>query len=317
MRVGQFLGLFREAFREWNEDRAPRLGAALAYYTIFSIAPLLVIVIAICAQVFGDDAARRHIRDEIETMVGRPAAEAVEDMLRHAHGKGSGPWATGLGVVTLLFGALGVFVQLQDALNTVWKVEPKPGRGWLHMLRDRALSFAMVLGTGFLLLVSLVASTVLQAVRTFGDHLFEPAHLPGGLSIWQTANAVLSFAFITVLFAMIYKILPDVRIRWRDVWAGALIATVLFTIGKYLIGLYLGRAGVTSAFGAAGSLVIVLVWVYYSSQILLYGAEFTRVYARHIGDHVGPASYAVMVSAPEPPRQRLANRADVGSADRE
>lgn len=285
--------IVRETYEGWSEDNAASSGAALAYYTLFSIAPLLVIVIALCGIVFGPEAARGQIVKELQGNVGPTAAQAIEKMIVRTSNPGSGTVATVIGVVVLLIGAVGVFNELQADLNRVWKVQPKPGRGWLGVLKDRLLSFAMVLIIGLLLLVSMVASAALAALNQF----LPPASLPGGEILWRLINDVVSFVIITLLFAAIYKILPDIQIAWRDVWVGAVVTALLFTVGKFLIGLYLGRAGVTSAYGAAGSLVLILLWVYYSSQLLLFGAEFTRVYAEHCGTRVVPADNAVFVGS--------------------
>lgn len=275
-------------FREWSKDKVPQLGAALAYYTIFSIAPLVLIAIALAGIVFGEEAARGEIMQQISATVGPSVAEAIQAILAQAQDKATSGMATLIGVAVLLFGASGVFIQLQDALNTIWKVEAKPEGGIWSLVRDRLLSFTVVLGTGFLLLVSLVASAALAALSKY----FTPADLPGGAFAWQTLNNLLSFALVTVLFAFIYRVLPDVHVGWRHVWTGALIAALLFTVGKYVIGLYLGRSGTASAFGAAGSLVVILVWVYYSAQILLLGAEVTRSHALYQGAQIEPKANA-------------------------
>jgi membrane protein len=280
------IGLFQETYEEWSEDKAPRLGAALAYYSIFSIAPLLILVIAAAGMLFGKEAAGGAVQDEIQNFLGLAAATAIEEMIQSAAQDGhSSLLATALAVGTLMLGAAGAFVALQDALNTIWKVPPPAKRRWWVLLKERLLSFGMVLIVGFLLLISLVINTVLTAAMKFID----PSSIPGGLLIWQGLNTVVSIIFITLLFALIFKILPDAPVAWSDVWAGAIVTSLLFTLGKYLIGLYLGQGSVSSAYGAAGSLVIILLWVYYSSQILLFGAEFTRVYAYRFGSHAPPA----------------------------
>jgi membrane protein len=292
--------LTKSTFHEWNEDKAPRLGAALAYYSVFSIAPLLIVAIGVAGLVFGEQAARGEIIEQIETTVGQPGAQALQDVLLQTQESGTCTLATVVGLALMLFGASGVFVQLQDALNTIWKVAPKPGRALLEIVRDRLLSFSVVLGIGFLLLVSLVISASLSALNKF----LTPESLPGGLALWQAINVVTSFALISLFFALLFKLLPDVRIPWRDVWIGAVVTALLFTVGKSLIGLYLGQSSTTSAFGAAASLVIVLLWVYYSAQILLLGAEFTRVYAAYVGSNVRPTSNAMLLA--EQPINRVA-----------
>lgn len=286
------LNLFKESFKEWKEDDALQLGAALAYYTIFSIAPLLLIVIAVAGFVWGREAVQGQIVGQVDQLIGRQGGVAIQTMIANAakQGQGSGVLATVIAAVTALFGATGVFAQLQAALNKIWNVEPKPGRGVMGFLSTRIASFGMILGIGFLLLVSLVVSAGLSAVNTWMTGL-----MPGAEVLFTILHFVVSLALITLLFAMIYRFLPDVRIAWRDVWMGALFTALLFTIGKFLIGLYLGHSSVASVFGAAGSLVIVLLWIYYSTQILFFGAEMTQVYARMRGAQIVPDRNAVKV----------------------
>jgi membrane protein len=286
--------LVKDTFNDWLEDKASQLGAALAYYSVFAIAPLLIIVLAVASLIFGQEAAQGRIVKEIEGTVGPPVAHAIQEILKNNQQTGSATLATVIGLITLVFGATGVFGQLQDALNTIWKVAPKPGRGLWGIIQDRFLSLSMVFGTGFLLLVSLVITAALSAL----NGLWTPESLPEGVGafLWHALNALISFGLITLLFAALFKFLPDVEIAWRDVWIGAALTSLLFTLGKYLLGVYLGRASVTSAYGAAGSLVIILLWVYYSSQILLFGAEFTRVYANQYGSGSKVAGNAVPVT---------------------
>jgi len=267
--------LLGETFFEWSEDRAPRLGAALAYYTVFALAPGLILIIALAGLLLGKEAAQGQIIGQVEDLVGEAGAQAVLAAIESARNAGGSLLATGLGVVTLLFGLWGVFGELQDALNTIWGVTTKSGRGVLGVIKQRFWSFTMVVGIGFLLLVSLAASAWLAAFGTFFSRL-----LPLPAALMETTNALLSFVVITFMFAVIYKLLPDVTIAWRNVWTGAAVTAVLFTIGKTLIGLYLGRSSVASVYGAAGSLIVILLWVYYSAQIVFFGAEFTKVYAR-------------------------------------
>lgn len=288
--VKDFFTLLKESFTEWREDDASRLAAALAYYTIFSLAPLLIVVIAVAGFFFGEAAVQGEIVGQIEGLVGQEGAQLIEGMVARAGRGGADIIATIVGLATLLLGSTRVFSQLQDALNTVWEVEPDPDRPLLSTVKDRLLSFSMVLGIGFLLLVSLVISAVLSALDQYLTNL-----LPGGGLILQVLNFVISFGVITLLFAMIYKALPDVEIDWDDVWVGGAITALLFVIGKFLVGIYLGRSGVASTYGAAGSLVIVLLWIYYSAQILLFGAEFTEVYARRYGTRIVPEEGAVPI----------------------
>lgn len=292
-RVKSGFAMLRETFEEWKEDEALQLGAALAYYTLFSLAPMLLVVIAVAGLVWQREAVQGEIVQQIQGLVGRQGAEAIQTMVANAgrQGRTSGILATVVAFVTVLFGATGVFSQLQSALNHIWDVEPKPGAGVRGLLRTRLLSFGMILAIGFLLLVSLVVSTALAAIGAYMTSL-----LPGGAEVLLKAlDLLLSFAVITLLFAMIYRFLPDVKIAWRDVWIGAAVTSLLFAIGKLLIGLYLGNSSVASTFGAAGSVIVLLLWIYYSTQILFFGAEFTQVYARHYGSRIVPDENAVRV----------------------
>jgi membrane protein len=284
------------------------MGAALACYSVFSIAPLVILVIAVASLVFRRDQVEYAVLHELEHTFGAPVARAIAGIVTSADQSGSTAAATALGIVVLLFGASGVFGELQDSLNSIWKVQPKPGRTWLTVIKERFISFTMVLGTGFLLLVSLVINTALTAVSNYFAHV-----LPGAW-IWQVVNQVVSFAFITGVFALIYKEVPDVKVIWRDVLVGAVPAALLFTLGKYLLGLYLGLATTTSAYGAAGSLVAFLIWVYYSAQILLFGAELARTYARKYGNGSRPADNAVGVTRETLARQGMPRTADVAAA---
>jgi membrane protein len=306
-RLKALFDLLWKTYQAWADDKAPRLGAALAYYAVFSIAPLLVIVIAICGLVLGgEEAARQRVVAQLQASAGDAAAQAIDSLLVNTSDPKAGRIATIVGAVTLLLGALGVFVQLQDALNTIWKVTPRPGRGIVGILRDRLLSFLIVLGVGLLLLAALVVSAALAAINRF----VTPDWLPGSVQLWEVVNGLVSFGFVTLFFAMLYKVLPDVKIGWADVWVGATVTAGLFTAGKFLLGLYLARAGATSAYGAAGSLVLVLLWVYYSSQIFLFGAEFTRVYADCFGRRMEPAENAVSLSQAECERQGMRRAAE-------
>jgi membrane protein len=299
--------LFKETFSEWSEDKVPRLAAALAYYTAFALAPLLLIAIAVAGLVFGREAATNQIGQQLAGLLGPTAAESVNTMVAAAGAnQGGGVLASIVGVATLLFAASGVFGELQDSLNTIWEVRPKPGQGLLATIKQRFFSFAMVLGVGFLLLVSLVLSAALAALGgvVAGDQADQSL-------IWKTINVVVSFGVTTLLFALIYKILPDVKIQWRDVWIGALVTALLFTLGKAAIGWYLGRPGTTSTYGAAGSFVALLLWVYYSAQILFFGAEFTQVYAKTYGSQIQPAENAVPVTEEVRAQQGIPRREQV------
>lgn len=280
--------VLKQTFTDWKDDKAPRLGAALAYYTVFSIAPLIVIVIAVASIWFERQAAQEQIFGQLSGLVGEQGAKGIAGLLEAADKPHEGMIASIIAGVTLVFGATGVFVQLQDALNTIWEVKPKPGRGIWGFIRQRLLSLAMVFGIGFLLLVSLVLSAGLAAAGKW----FSSA-LPGGEQLWHSLNFIISFVVIAGMFALMFKYLPDVKIAWRDVWLGAVITAFLFTVGKFGLGMYLGRSSVSSAYGAAGSLVILLLWIYYSAQILFFGAEFTQVYANRFGKKLEPAENAM------------------------
>ena len=287
IRIKPIFRLLREAFREWQQDKVSLLAAALAYYTVFSVTPLLVIAIAIAGAVFGEDAAKGEILQQINDLVGEQGAQVIEIALANANQPQLSSTASLISLVILLVGASGVFAQLQEALNTVWDVKPKSNRGIWQFVRKRLLSFSMVLAIGFLLLVSLVFSAILSGISNLEINL-----LPGWVSLLRLLNLVTSLGMISLLFALIYKYLPDVKIRWQDVWVGAIITALLFTFGKFLIGLYLGKGSLGSAYGAAGSLIIFLAWVFYSAQILLFGAEFTQVYARKYGRTIRPDRHA-------------------------
>jgi membrane protein len=268
-----FAKILKDTFSQFLEERAPRMAAALAFYTTFSLAPLLIIVVAFAGLVFGQDAAQGRLLGEIQGLVGVSGASVIQDLIASARKPASGTVAAVIGVVTLLVGATGVVSELQDSLNTIWNVESVATNGIVAIVEQRLMSFAMILGIGFLLLVSLILSAALSAATAFATQAMT---IPD--SILHLADLMLSFAAITVLFALIYKIVPDAEIRWRDVWLGAAAASLLFALGKLALSFYIARSGVESAYGAAGSLVVLLLWVYYSAQILFLGAELTQVY---------------------------------------
>lgn len=271
--------LFKETIKQYSEDKISRLAAALAYYTVFSLAPMLIIAIAIAGFVWGEEAARGQLLDEIAGLVGEDAAGMVQTMIQNAGSTGRGIVATVVGIVTLILGATGAFTQLQAALNQVWDVPEEETRGGIvGMLLSRLLSFGMVLSIAFLLLVSMVVSAAVSALSEFVVDL-----APGMNFLISALNFGLSLVIITGLFALMFKFVPDARPRWKDVWIGAIVTALLFVIGKQLIGFYLARSSTASVFGAAGSLVLILLWVYYSAQIVLIGAEFTAVYAQRYG----------------------------------
>ncbi len=282
--------LLKTTFDDWYEDRAQRMGAALAYYTIFALTPGLVIVMALAGLLLGPG-AESQIIGQIRELIGEQGAAAIEATIQSARKETLGPTGTALALIPLVFGLWGVFGELQDSLNTIWGVTPKPGRRVGDILKERFLSFAMVVGIGFLLLVSLVLSAWLAAVSAYVGRM-----LPAPAEALEAVNFVISFFVITGSFGLIFKLLPDVKVAWRDVWLGAAVTSLFFTVGKLLIGLYLGRSAVASAYGAAGSLVVIVVWVYYSAQILLFGAEFTKVWARRRGSGFVPEKTAMPVT---------------------
>jgi membrane protein len=273
--------LLKATAAEWSRDQAPRLGAALAYYAIFSLAPLLVIAVSISGFVFGREAAAGQIVGQIQGLVGPDTAMAIQTMIEKSNQPAANILATVIGIVALLFGASGVFGELQQSLNLIWDVQPKPDRGLLAAVKDKFFSFGMVLGTGFLLLVSLVISAVLAALSNVVMGL-----IPGLEVIAQVVNFLISMVVITGLFALIFKYVPDAKIAWTDVLVGASVTALLFTIGQALIGVYIGYSSLSSTYGAAASLAVILLWVYYSAQVLFFGAEFTQVYANTYGSRI-------------------------------
>jgi membrane protein len=268
-----WLDLLRAAIASWRADRAPSMGAAIAYYTVFSLAPVLILVIAIAGLVFGKAAAEGALFDQIAALVGKESAGAVQALLRSASGTASGIVATLVGLVALVLAATGVFGEVQAALNVIWKAKPSREGGLWQLVKLRRRSLALIVAIGLLLMMSLILSAALEA---FSTHL--AGILPALPSVLETLNFLLSLAMATVLFAMIFKILPDADVEWPDVWIGAATTALLFTIGRHLISLYIGTSGVSSVYHAAGTLVLLLVWIYYSAQILLFGAEFAKAY---------------------------------------
>jgi membrane protein len=293
---GNVFGLLKQTFQEWLGDKAPQLGAALAYYTVFSLAPLILVLLAIVGVIFRDDPAGawNKITEQMSYFLDSSTVQVVQNIAQKASEPGKSTIATIIGVALAIFGASGVFGQLQDALNTIWGVKAKPGGGIWGFLRSRFLSFAMVGGVCFLLLVSLTLESLLKAFSHYVQSV-----LPGGIVVALAVYLIFDFAVVVLLFAMIFKFLPDVQIQWRDVWIGAVITAILFGIGKWLLGFYLGSGAAGSAYGAASSLITLLLWVYYSSQILLFGAEFTQVYAARAGRAFKPTEYAVLVETKE------------------
>lgn len=278
MRPADLARLARSAISAWIDDRAPRMGAALAYYTLFSIAPLLLIMVSIAGLAFGEEAARGEVLAQLRELMGEQGAAAVQGLLQSVSKPAEGIVSAVVGFGALLLGATTVLAELQGALDHIWRAPPPPRGGVWKLLRTRLLSFGLVLGLGFLLIVSLVASAALAAAGRWWSAWFG-----GWLILLEVVNVAVGFVLTTTIFALIYKLLPRVRVEWRDVWVGAVVTSLLFAVGKSAIGLYIGRSGVASGFGAAGSLVVVLVWIYYSAQVFLLGAEFAHAYARAHG----------------------------------
>jgi membrane protein len=270
--------LIKETALSWSDINAPRLGAALSFYTMLSMAPLLVLCIGLAGLIFGHEAAQGRISEQVQSLLGYQGGQVVQTLVAQSSSKASGITATVIGIFMLLFGASGVFGELRDSLNLVWGVKSSSGGGLAGMIKYRFVSFAMVLGIGFLLLVSLIMNAAIAAAEKFFGH-----YLPIPAPVLHITNFAVSFLAVTVLFALLYKLVPDIHVEWQDVWIGAGVTSFLFSVGKFLIGLYLGKAAVGSAYGAAGSLVVFMVWVYYSAQIFFMGAEFTHTFAERHG----------------------------------
>jgi len=304
--------LIKTSFKEWKEDNASRLAAALAYYTIFSISPLLIIALAIAGQFIDQSVVRDQLMTQISGLVGQQGADIISTMLQNAHRPTTGLLASIFGIVTLLMGASGFFGELQGALNTIWEVTPKPNRGIWGTIKDRFFSFTMVLGLSFLLLVSLVISTALSALNNYITGNVASASILLGV-----VNFAISFGVVALIFALIFKFIPDVEIAWRDVWFGSVVTALLFMVGKTAIGIYLGTSSVASSYGVAGSLVVLLLWIYYSAQILFLGAEFTQVFADKYGRHVQPDSNAIPMSEEKRIQQGVPHEGEVKQRERE
>jgi membrane protein len=287
--------LLKETATKWLQDKCPQLGAALAYFTIFSLAPLVLVLVAVFGFVFGSsEAARDRITEQLQYFIDPSGVKVVKDIAAQTAKPNAGVVATSIGVIIALFGASGVFGQLQEALNTIWGVKPKPGSGIWSFLRARFLSFAMVGGVCFLLLVSLTMETILRGLNDYLNAL-----IPGGHILGMVLFLLLDVSVIVLLFAFIFRYLPDAKVAWRDVWTGSSLTAVLFVLGKFILAFYLGSGAAGSAYGAASSLITLLLWIYYSSLILLFGAEFTQIYANTYGSWVEPKEHAVKVEVTE------------------
>lgn len=281
--------LLKETFKEWQEDKASRIAAALAYYAVFSISPLLVIAIAIAGAFFGQEMAQDQITEQLTGLVGEDGVEPILMALNNISQPEIRGVASLISVGVLLLGASGIFAQLQDALNTVWNVKPQPGQGVWLFIRKRVSSFFMVLAIGFLLILSLVLSAVVATLSKYRTDF-----LPGSQILWENLDFIVSLGLMTFLFCLMFKYVPDVKIAWKDVFVGSIITALLFLFGKFLLGVYLSRGSLGSAYGAAGSLIVLLAWIYYSAQIILLGAEFTQVYARLYGSKIRPTKRSLV-----------------------
>jgi len=296
------------AFLEWNEDKVPRMAAAIAFYAVFSLTPIVVIGFKVAQWSFGPEIALREILDQAAFLIGKDGAEAIRVLIANAQPRAASSLATAIGLATMIFATTGMFTELKDSLNTIWEVQPKPGLGLMQMVRDRFFAFAMVLVIWFLMLVSLMTSVAMTAFTRFAS-----TYVTG----FKFVEFGLSLALITFLFALIYRVLPDVTVAWRDVWLGAIVTAGLFVAGKSLFGLYLGHSTIGTSYGAAGSLVIVILWVYYSCLILLFGAEMTQVQARLHHTPVAPTEVAVHVTEHARAQQGIPRTEDIEQAVRE
>ncbi|KAA2244634.1 YihY/virulence factor BrkB family protein [Chitinophaga agrisoli] len=296
-KIKTYWQILKQTVSDFIDDKVLKLSASLAYYTIFSVAPMLIVIIFFCDLFLGREAIEGTLYSQIKGLVGSEAAIQVQQMIRNATLSQDMSWATIVGFITLILGATGVFAEIQDSINTIWRLKSKPrkGKGFLRMLMNRLQSFSLVVSMGFILLVSLVVNGIIELFNQRLAQLF-----PGvAVFVIYLVNLLITFLVITTLFAVIFKVLPDARIRWKDVIVGAIATAILFMLGKFGIGLYLGASKVGSTYGAAGSIVIILLWVYYSAAILYFGAEFTRVHVQHFGERIYPNDYAVWVKQVE------------------
>jgi membrane protein len=287
--------VLRDSFNGFMDDRCLKLSAALAYYTVFSLAPLLVLIISVLSLFYGQEAVQGQIFSQLNGLLGNDAAKQIQDMLKSIQLSGKTNVALGVSIATLLFGATSIFIEIQDSVNMIWRVKAKPAKGWLKLIKDRLLSSSLVLSLGFLLLVSLLINGLIIAMSDILTRYVPEI----GLLLVEALNFTVSTIIITALFATIFKVLPDAKIAWKDVRWGALFTALLFMLGRYLIGLYIDTTGTSSTYGAAGSLIVILTWIYYTAAILYFGAEFTQAYANHFGIRIEPAEHAVYVEQQE------------------
>lgn len=294
-----FFTVLKNTFLSFLNDRGLKLSASLSYYTIFSLAPLLLLMISLAGFFFGREAIQGQVFNEINGLIGNSAAAQIQDIIKNMELSGKTNTALAIGIVTLFIGATSVFAEIQDSINIIWKVKAKPKRGWLKIIQDRLLSSSLIIGLGFLLIITFVINGVLLSLNQWMQSYFPDITIV----LFQIINIVISFAIITTLFGVIFKVLPDAKIAWKDVTYGAFFTSCLFMIGRYIIGLYIETTNTGIAYGAAGSLIVILVWVYYTAAILFLGAEFTRVYADFKGNIIQPASYAVVIEEREKERE--------------
>ncbi|MFD2574125.1 YihY/virulence factor BrkB family protein [Spirosoma soli] len=291
--------VLKDAFNGFMDDRCLKLSAALAYYTVFSLAPLLVLIISLTSIFFGQEAIQGQVFGQINGLVGNEAAKQIQDMIKSVGLSGKTSTALAIGIITLLLGATSIFIEIQDSVNLIWRVKAKPKRGWLKIIKDRLLSSSLIVSLGFLLVVSLIINGIILALSDFLVR-----YIPSlGVFLVSSFNFLLSTAVVTVLFGVIFKVLPDAKIAWKDVRWGALFTALLFMLGRYLIGLYIETTSTSSTYGAAGSLIVILTWIYYTAAILYFGAEFTLAYANHFGVRIEPAPYAVYIEQTERERE--------------
>ncbi len=289
-----FFQLLRQSAIEFSNDNALKFSASLSYYTLFSLAPMLIIVLAVSSVWLGQEAAQGYLYKQFEGLLGTAGALQLQEMIKNAHVSGSTPLATGIGVATLIFGATGVFLEIQDSINSIWSLKAKPKRGWLKFIKNRLLSFSLIVGIGFLLLVSLALSAMLSVIYEYiNRHFGETAWIS-----WTITN-IINVATVVLLFAVVFKVLPDATLKWRDVIMGSLFTAFLFLGGKWAINYYLSHSASISVYGAAGAVVLIILWIYYSSAILYFGAEFTKVYANKYGDKIRPNNFAVFIEKKE------------------
>lgn len=299
-------GILKETFEGFMDNRALKLSASLSYYTVFSLAPLLLLMISLASVFLGKEAIQGQVFGEINGLIGNEAAAQIQDVIKNTTLSGKTTFSIIVGSVTLLIGATTVFGEIQDSINIIWKLKAKPKRGWLKWIKDRLLSSSLIAGLSFLLIVSLMVNGVLLAINDWLRNYFPDVIL----IVFEAINIFISFAVITILFGVIFKVLPDAKVQWKDVKIGAFFTACLFMLGRFLIGVYIDVSGTGSAYGAAGSLIVILVWVYYTAAILYFGAQFTKTYAEYGGNKIEPADYAVYVEQFEKEREVSISKTD-------